>query len=72
MKTASFNTQTVEGVKNIQRALVKLGLLDQRYITGFYGPITTEAVRKFQEQNGIDQTGTVGPITRAKLVEKMK
>lgn len=63
----SLNTQTVEGVKNIQRALVKLGLLDQRYITGFYGPITTEAVRKFQEQNGILQTGTIDSITLEKM-----
>jgi hypothetical protein len=61
-----------EWVKNIQSALVKLGYLDSQYVTGVYGPITTKAVKKFQADNGIEQTGTVGPITKAKLVEKVK
>ena len=56
-----------EYIKSIQRKLVELSLLEQRYITGIYGPLTTEAVRKFQEQNGIEQTGWVGPITKGKL-----
>jgi hypothetical protein len=68
----SFNMSTSEDIKNIQRVLVKLGFLDQQYITGVYGPLTTEAVRKFQEQNGIEQTGLVGPKTKAKLEEMTK
>lgn len=72
MSAEDFNSQTVEGVKSIQTALVQLGLLDSRYITGIYGPITTEAVRKFQEQNGLPTTGFVGPLTKAKLEEKLK
>jgi hypothetical protein len=67
MSAEDFNLQTVEGIKNIQTALVRLGLLDSQYITGIYGPITTEAVKKFQEQNGLPTTGFVGPLTRAKL-----
>lgn len=31
--------------------------------TGYYGPLTAEAVRKFQLTRGISQTGTVGPVT---------
>jgi hypothetical protein len=37
--------------------------------TGFYGNLTTEAVKKFQEKYNIQTTGNVGPVTKAKLVE---
>ena len=69
---SSFDSETPEGVRNIQQALVKLGYLESQYITGFYGPITTEAIKKFQADNGIPQTGYVGPLTRAKLEEKVE
>lgn len=36
-------------------------------ITGYFGPLTASAVRKFQREHGIDQVGVVGPITRGKL-----
>ncbi len=62
-----FDSGTTEGVKNIQKKLNQLELLDSQYITGIYGPITTEAVRKFQAQNGLPQTGFVGPLTIDKL-----
>jgi murein L,D-transpeptidase YcbB/YkuD len=70
--TAKINYTASLDVKSIQTILVKLGYLEEQYITGFYGPITTEAVKKFQSDNGIEQTGTVGPLTRAKLLEKGK
>ena len=41
-------------------------------IDGIYGPITTEAVKKFQANNGLPQTGFIGPLTQAKLAEKLK
>lgn len=65
-----FDLQAVEGVKNIQTKLVELGFLGEQYITGFFGPITTEATKKFQEKNSIPTTGYVGPLTRAKLASK--
>lgn len=67
-----LDPQTIDGIKNIQRALSSLGYLDQQYIIGVYGPITTEAVRNFQEQNGLPTTGFFGPLTTAKLQEKLK
>lgn len=36
--------------------------------TGKFGPVTRNAVIAFQKKYGIEQTGTVGPITNAKLV----
>lgn len=40
-------------------------------ITGFYGPLTTKAVQKFQQKNSLDQVGNVGPKTLLKLKEKL-
>lgn len=36
-------------------------------ITGYFGTLTQEAVRRFQADNGIDTTGFVGPLTRGVL-----
>ncbi|HBT81335.1 TPA: hypothetical protein DEB04_01250 [Candidatus Giovannonibacteria bacterium] len=38
-------------------------------ITGYFGNLTREAVRRFQAKYGISQVGRVGPLTRAKLAE---
>ena len=35
--------------------------------TGFFGLLTLGAVKKFQSANGIESTGFVGPLTRAKI-----
>lgn len=37
--------------------------------TGVYGSITTQAVKDFQKKYGLEQVGTVGPLTTAKLKE---
>ena len=38
-------------------------------VSGFYGSLTEQAVRKFQAKYGLPQVGRVGPATRAKLEE---
>lgn len=38
-------------------------------VTGFFGPATLRAVKKFQEKYGVPAIGRVGPQTRAKLEE---
>ncbi len=41
----------------------------QGFVTGFYGPSTEAAVRKWQAKYGVDVVGTVGPKTIAKFRE---
>lgn len=36
-------------------------------ITGFFGALTAQAVKRFQKKNGLEQVGNVGPKTLAKL-----
>ncbi len=59
-------------VSHLQQCLTKLGYYDEE-ITGFFGPVTESAVKRFQAQNGIVSSGSpwitgygnVGPKTRA-------
>ncbi|MEK7482143.1 MAG: peptidoglycan-binding domain-containing protein [Patescibacteria group bacterium] len=41
----------------------------EKLVTGYFGPLTLKAVKRFQAKYGIIQTGYVGPLTRAKLNE---
>jgi len=67
IETDTYSTETAEGIKNVQKKLHALGLLDQENITGFYGPLTKEAIKGFQTKNSIPSTGIVGPLTQAAL-----
>lgn len=49
-------------VKAVQQALKDRGLFNSD-VTGYYGPITEAAVKRFQKQQGISQTGIAGPAT---------
>lgn len=40
-------------------------------VTGYYGPATMKAVKRFQAMHGISQVGRVGPATMMKLNELM-
>ena len=70
--SGDYDQKTKEGAKQIQEALNKLGYLDAENITSTFGSITMEAVKKFQSDNGIEATGFVGELTKAKLAEKLK
>lgn len=59
----SFDQDTNEGVINIQKILVSLKFLSSEDVIGIYGPKTVTAVKAFQAQQGIQQTGNVGPKT---------
>jgi peptidoglycan hydrolase-like protein with peptidoglycan-binding domain len=57
-------------VARVQTALQQLAYTD--FVTGYYGPITADAVSKFQEDNGIEQTSAYGPITRMAIAARMR
>lgn len=54
-------------VKDVQRALRKLGYLSSRQVSGYYDDTTEEAVKLFQKRNGLTADGAVGSKTLAKL-----
>jgi peptidoglycan hydrolase-like protein with peptidoglycan-binding domain len=57
-------------VGRLQTALQKLGYIDR--VTGYYGPMTSDAVSTFQQDNGIEVTGSYGPITRMALATRLR
>jgi peptidoglycan hydrolase-like protein with peptidoglycan-binding domain len=44
-------------------------LYPEGLITGYYGPLTSKAVRKYQAKHGLETVGNVGPKTLKKLNE---
>lgn len=50
-------------VKAIQTELLNLGFFNYDKITGYYGSITKEAVKRFQKANGLYADGIVGEKT---------
>ena len=58
---------TGPGVEQIQQALITAGY--DLGVDGIFGPVTDQAVRDFQEENGLTIDGVVGPQTWAKLSE---
>jgi N-acetyl-anhydromuramyl-L-alanine amidase AmpD len=57
-------------VARLQTVLQRLGYMDM--VTGYYGQITTDAVTSFQQDNGIDATGSYGAITRMALASRLR
>jgi peptidoglycan hydrolase-like protein with peptidoglycan-binding domain len=56
------------GVELVQRALLKKGYnVGMKGADGILGPKTKNAIIKYQRDNGIKQTGIVGPITAKSL-----
>lgn len=56
-------------VTQLQNVLIALNLLPSPP-TGWFGPLTEQAVMQYQAQHGIEQIGTVGPLTRAQLNQR--
>lgn len=68
MGEAAYNQNTRAGILAIQKLLVHIKLLKKSDISGIYDQKTQIAVKTFQVQRGILQTGNVGPQTRAAFV----
>ena len=60
-------------VTKLQQILITKGLgaaaqaLKKAGANGSFGPLTRKAVMEFQKANGLEQTGALGPKTRALL-----
>ena len=54
---------TGEDVADVQRQLIDLGYLAPGNATGYYGEVTTQAVKDFQKANSLSVDGLTGPQT---------
>jgi len=60
-------------VKDLQEFLGTLpGIYPEHIISGYFGPLTESAVKRFQATYDIETLGVVGPKTRAKLNELLR
>jgi len=69
---STFSTDLSYGMKSnevkcLQQFLANLGsnIYPEKLITGYYGPLTMAAVKRYQAFKGIITTGYFGPLTRA-------
>ncbi len=62
-----------EEVKCLQVFLANLGddIYPEKLITGYYGPLTMAAVKRFQAKYNLPQTGYFGPLTRLKANQEL-
>jgi peptidoglycan hydrolase-like protein with peptidoglycan-binding domain len=56
-----------DAVAELQQRLAKLDYYEYGSITGYYGPVTRQAVERFQRVNGLAVDGVAGPETMALL-----
>lgn len=57
-----------EDVKSIQELLASdPSIYPAGLKTGYFGPMTVEAIKRFQTKNGLEVTGTITPETKAAL-----
>ncbi len=67
---AGTTTMPVAAVRRLQAALARLGYF-HHVVTGYYGPVTTAAVRRFQRSAGLKPDGIWGPLSRAALKRRL-
>lgn len=56
-------------VKLLQKFLRVYGVYPEGLVTGYFGPLTEAAVKRFQEREAIDTVGIAGPRTRGRMLE---
>jgi peptidoglycan hydrolase-like protein with peptidoglycan-binding domain len=61
---------TAASVRRLQADLARLGYF-HHVVTGFYGVVTTAAVRQFQRTAGLKADGIWGPISAAALLRRL-
>ncbi len=68
VRSGSFGTT----VFWMQKTLEKLGYFNETTATGYFGPMTASALKRFQKANNISADGVLGQKTYDKLVEAQK
>lgn len=63
MPTTIKQGDTGDDVKRLQRVFARAKVLGPEGVDGIFGPQTDQAVRDFQQSNGLVVDGIVGPIT---------
>ena len=61
---------TVAGVRQLQSKLARLGYFHHA-VTGYYGPVTTAAVKAFQRSAGLKPDGIWGPHSEDALKHRL-
>lgn len=61
-----------DDVRKLQQQLKQLGYFTYSDITGYYGVLTADAIRRFQRDNGLPVTGAVDNQTAALLASAVK
>lgn len=58
-------------VKEVQKFLKQFSkeIYPEGLVTGYYGPLTEKAVKKFQEREGLEPTGKIDEITKKSINE---
>jgi cytochrome c551/c552 len=64
------SSMPVSAVRKLQHELHRLGYFDGPF-TGFFGPITTKAVKRFQHSHGLNVDGIWGPASQAALLRAL-
>ena len=71
---ANLTKSLAQGSENSDVLRLQQFLFEEGYLptkpTGYFGTGTFKAVKAFQKANGLDQVGSTGPGTRAKIKEK--
>ncbi len=58
---------TGEQVRQVQSRLAELGYLSASFVSGVYDDNTQQAIRKFQQANGLSADGAAGSATQSQL-----
>jgi mono/diheme cytochrome c family protein len=68
--SGASTTMPASTVRQIQKSLLRLGFFHGP-VTGFYGPLTTAAVKRFQHAAGLKADGIWGPRSAAALKRRV-
>lgn len=69
-KQFAINHTDRQAVKRLQMQLVKLGYMDQSAVTMVYDQTTMDAVKAFQEENGISNDGIASKSTLTEIFNR--